>query len=313
MKDFARQTSELISSAQKIARDSSWELVGFGLREFKADKLWRTDPLTGKLWGLEYHADVVTYQNDGADIRVLWELNRFGHAVTLALAYAVTDDETFAETFFAQIEDWMLQNPYGRGPNWNCAMEVALRAINLLASFDILRHSLACTPERLKRILQLFDQHGRFIVDNNEFSFIATSNHYLSDVIGLFWIGTFLPELEFADEWQKFGWSEMLREMDKQILPDGVDFESSTGYHKFATEMLLYSFLLANRNSMVIPDEYCLKLRKMLGYIGDIIKPDGRVPLIGDCDGSQIIPIVKRDADDQAYLLALGVGHFRGC
>ena len=85
-------------------------------------------------------------------------------------------------------------------------------------------------------MLRFFDQHGRFILDNNEFSYIATSNHYLSDVVGLFWLGTLFPEFEHAAAWREFGLSEMLREMDKQILPDGADFEASTGYHKFVSE-----------------------------------------------------------------------------
>ena len=303
---FPDETVRLIESANRIVRESSWELAGLGSFKFNAENFWRLDPLTGKDWGIEYHADIVVYQNDGADIRILWELNRFGHAVTLALAFAITDDENYAETFFTQIEIWMQQNPYARGANWNCAMEVALRAVNLLAAFDIFRHSKSCTEKRLALILKIFDQHGRFIFDNNEFSYIATSNHYLSDVVGLIWIGTLLPELEQAAEWKKFGLAEMLREMDKQILSDGADFEASTGYHKFVTELFLYSFLLAKKNGDLIPQKHWNKLRQMLDYIDAITRPDGRVPLIGDADGSHIVPIIKRDADDQAYLVALG-------
>ncbi len=307
---FPVETEQLIESANLIVRESSLELAGLGTFEFKTENFWRCDPITGKNWGTDYHADVITYQNDGADIRILWELNRFGHAVTLALAFATTRDEAYAESFFGQIESWMQQNPYGCGANWNCAMEVALRAINLLVAFDIFRRSKALTKERLDRVLQLFDQHGRFILDNNEFSYIATSNHYLSDVVGLFWIGTLLPELEQAAEWKKFGLSEMLRELDKQILPDGADFEASTGYHKFVTELFLYSFLLAKKNNEEVPQQYWDKLHGMLNYILGITRPDGKLPLIGDADGSQIIPVVKRDADDQAYLLALGAAVF---
>lgn len=302
---FPDETAQMIESANRIVQESKWELAGLGAFEFKAENFWRRDPITGKDWGLEYHADVVVYKQDGADIRILWELNRFGHAVILACAFAVTGDEAYAETFFSHVETWMQQNPYARGANWNCAMEVALRSINLLAAFDIFRRSKACTEERLARILQLFDQHGRFILNNNEFSYIATSNHYLSDVVGLFWIGTLVPELEKAAEWKEFGQSELPREMDKQILPDGADFEASTGYHKFVTELFLYSFLLAKKNGDTIPQKCWHILRRMFEYIHSIMRTDGRVPLIGDADGSQIVPIIKRDADDQAFLLAL--------
>ena len=185
-------------------------------------------------------------------------------------------------------------------------MEVALRSINLLAAVELIRSSTAITEEKFATILKLFDQHGRFILDNNEFSYVATSNHYLSDVIGLFWIGTLMPELANAREWKRFGLSEMLREMDKQVLNDGADFESSTGYHRFVSEMLLYSFLLAKRDGVGINKKYWTKLGQMVGYLNAILRPDGRMPLIGDADGSQIVPLVKRDADDPRYLLAIG-------
>ena len=303
---FPSEAEQLIANANAIVKESRWELAGLGAFEFTAENSWRRDPVTGKDWGLEYHTDVVVFSGDGTDIRILWELNRFSHLITLACGYAVTGDEAYAETFFIHIESWMNQNPYGRGANWNCAMEVALRAINLLAAFDIFRISKALTEERLVTILKLFDQHGRFILANNEFSYIATSNHYLSDVIGLFWMGTLMPELEQASTWRKLGLSEMLQEMDKQILPDGADFEASTGYHKFVTEMLLYSFILAKNNDISIEQKYLEKLRSMLQYLRKIMRPDNRMPLIGDADGSQMVSLIKRDADDAGYLLSVG-------
>ncbi len=312
LEHFPVETARLISNADAIVNESRWELAGLGSFDFKSENFWRRDPITGKDWGLDYHTDVVTCGNDGADIRILWELNRFGHTVTLACAYAVTKDESYAETFFTHLGSWMEQNPYGRGANWNCAMEVALRSINLLAAFDIFRRSKALTEERLFIISRLFDQHGRFILDNNEFSYIATSNHYLSDVVGLFWIGALMPELEQAEKWLEFGSREMFSEMDKQIQPDGTDFEASTGYHRFVTELFLYSLLILidrkKKLASISMDEtfHLEKLRAMLQYLRSIVRPDGGMPLIGDADGSQIIPMVKRNADDTAYLLSLG-------
>ena len=73
-------------------------------------------------------------RTDGSDVRVLWELNRLGHFITLARAYALTKDERYSAEFFSQLRSWDQQNPYGRGANWSCAMEVALRVMNLLAA-----------------------------------------------------------------------------------------------------------------------------------------------------------------------------------
>ena len=177
-------------------------------------------------------------------------------------------------------------------------MEVALRAINLLAAFDTFRHSQQLNSESLSFFLKLLQRHGNYIRRNLEFSYIATSNHYLSDVVGLLWPGLMLPELSSAQQWRDFGLGQMASEMDKQVLADGVDFEASTGYHRFITELLLYSFLLCRANNVEIERRYWSKLHQMLVYIRAYLRPDGFAPLIGDTDSGQVLPIGRRRAND---------------
>lgn len=305
-KIFPLETEELIEAANRIADKHCWSLLGYGDKCFGDEIEWRRDPLSGYVSPLVYHRNVRLVRNQGSDARVLWELNRLAHLITLGRAYAVTRDERYSAEFFTQIQSWNAQNPYGQGPNWHCAMEVALRAINLLAAFELFRQSPKLTQDSLSHLLALFDQHGTYIRRNLEFSYIATSNHYFSDVVGLLWLGIMLPELSEASTWRQFGVGEMLREMDKQILPDGADFESSTGYHRFVLELLLYSFLLCRLNGIDIPNRYWNKLRVMLEYLQSYLRPDGYAPLIGDSDGGQVLPIRIRASDDHAYLLSLG-------
>ncbi len=165
-----------------------------------ADFEWNRDPLSGVLWPLDYHADLKLQRGDGSDARILWEANRMGRAVELAAAYTATRDESYTDEFFALIDSWRAQNPVGRGANWACAMEVALRSINCLAGFAAFRHSPKCGEKRLSELLAFFDQHGEHIRRNLEFSHLATSNHYLSDVVGLLWLGVGLPEF-FPAQW----------------------------------------------------------------------------------------------------------------
>src|SRR5262249_53200512 len=161
-----------------------------------------------------------------------------------------------------------------------------------------------------KFVLQLLQQYGRYIENNLEFSYIATSNHYLSDVAGLLWLGAMLPELHDAEEWQTVGLSELLREMDKQVLADGADYEASTGYHRFVTELLLYSFILCREHKIEIDQKHWRKLHQMLVHIRGYLRPDGFAPLIGDTDGGQVLPIERYRADDHAYLLSIGAEVF---
>jgi len=305
------ETGSLLSAAGQILNEHSWPLLGFGLKHFGEQIEWCRDPLSGYVWQLDYHRDIQLIRGDGSDVRVLWEVNRLGHLLTMACAYAVGGDERFSEECFKQLQSWAQQNPYGRGINWACAMEVALRSMNLLAVFELLKHSPHFTPETLSLFLKLFHQHGTYITDNLEFSHIATSNHYLSDLAGLLWLGIMLPELRDSESWCDFASTELLREMDKQVLPDGADFESSTGYHRFVLELFLYSFILCRENDVEIPTEYWEKLHQMLRYMRAYMRPDGLAPLIGDSDGGQVFPICRRRADDLAHVLAVGAVAFK--
>lgn len=303
---FTSASSETIALANRIVEEHCWPLLGFGERCFGKPIQWTRDPLSNYVWPLDYHRDIKLLRADGSDVRVLWELNRLGHSLTLASAYSSTKDERYAAEFWAQLKSWIDQNPYGRGPNWNCAMEVALRAINLLAAFETFRHSPNLDAASLRSFLQLQQQHANYIERNLEFSWLSTSNHYLSDVIGLTWLGLMLPELVDSETWCEYFGEEMLQEMEKQVLPDGSDFEASTGYHRFVTELFLYTFWLSRSNGAKIEKKYWTKLKQMLLYTRAYLRPDGLAPLIGDTDSGQVLPFVHRRADQHAYLLEIG-------
>jgi Heparinase II/III-like protein/Heparinase II/III N-terminus len=309
---FPKETIQLLAQARRIRDEHCWPLVGFGEKCFGAGEIdWNLDPLSGFDWPITFHADINLIRNDGSDARVVWELNRFGHFITLGRAYALTGDETFSTESFRQLASWRAQNPVARGVNWNCAMEVALRAMNLLAGFTLFLRSPQMNEQTLRELLATFDQHGAHIRRNLEFSHIATSNHYLADVTGLLWLGVMLPELEAAQGWREFGMWELLNEMDKQILADGADYEASTGYHRLKLELFLYSFVLCHLNTIDISERYWKKLRAMVDYVRAYVRPDGRAPLIGDSDSGQLLPIVRRTGDDHAYVLALGAAVFQ--
>lgn len=288
-----------------------WPLLGYGALEFGGEIDWLREPVSGARWPLEYHCDVQLVRGDGSDVRVLWELNRLGHLLTLGRAYAATREEAFAEELFTQVEGWRAQNPVGFGPNWSCAMEAALRATNLLAAFQLSRRSRALDESRLGALLALFDAHGRHVRRNLEYSYIATGNHYLSDVAGLLWLGLCLPELEAAESWRAFALRELLKELDAQVLPDGADCEASTGYQRLVTELFLYSFILCRANGVEIEERHWARVRSMLEYVRAYLRPDGRAPLVGDTDSGQVLPLVRRDADDHAHLLAVGAAVFK--
>lgn len=319
---FPDATERLIRDADAII-EHRWPLLGLGEIDFAhvAEQLqaphtdfsinWLQDPLSGKVWPLNYHADLPLQSGDGSDVRVLWELNRLGHFITLGRAFAITCDERYPQEICAQLASWRRQNPVGLGPNWSCAMEVALRAMNLLSVLSLCRQAETLTADRAMILLAMLETHGAHIKRNLEFSYFGNSNHYLTDVAGLLWLGLMLPELRVAAEWRSWALPELLRELDKQILADGADHEGSTGYHRYVLELFLYSFLLCRENRIEIDNRHWHKLEAMLDYLHAYLAPDGFAPLVGDSDGGQVLPVTSHSAVDHAYLLDIGAASLR--
>ena len=107
---FPAETEQLIADAERIAFEHRWRVLGFGTKSFGEEINWRSDPLSGVEWPLDYHCDVKFARGDGSDARVLWEVNRLAHLITLGRV-VVTKDERLATEIFAQLEGWRAQNP----------------------------------------------------------------------------------------------------------------------------------------------------------------------------------------------------------
>jgi hypothetical protein len=266
---------------------------------------WLRDPLSGTSWPLEHFTRVRLHPRTGADVRVVWELNRLHHLMTLGRAYALTKDERYTDEFLIQVALWIEQNPPGFGVNWVVAMEAAIRVINVLAAFEMLRLSPSMTDEAVALILKMIIAHGEFISSNLEYSHVVTSNHYLADLIGLFAIGLTVPELKQSQTWASQGAEQLLREMRRQILPDGVDYEGSTAYHRLVLEIYALFFGLSRQAGIEIPADCWERLEAMFDFSRHYLKPDGNAPVIGDSDDGRLIKFRTRPPTDHSYLMSL--------
>ena len=237
---------------------------------------------------------------------MVWELNRLHHLTTLGRAYALTTDERYADEFVDQLTSWHEDNPPGFGPNWTVAMEAAIRAVNIIAAFELFRQSPRLTDEVAGLILKLLIAHGRFVRANLEFSYRSPSNHYLSDLIGLFVIGTTVPELRDSQHWREYSATRLVEEMNRQVLADGVDYEGAIGYHRFVTEIFALFFSLSCAAGFDVGAEFRAKLERMFDFVRHYLKPDGTAPAIGDSDDGRLLPLRARPALDHSFLMSLG-------
>jgi Heparinase II/III N-terminus/Heparinase II/III-like protein len=266
---------------------------------------WHSDPRTGAGWPLEHYTRILLRLGQGSDVRKVWELNRLHHLTALGRAYALTGDERYTEEFLFQLASWYEQNPPRFGVNWTVAMEAAIRAVNVISAFEMFRASPHMTDEAIELTLKMLLAHGRFIRSNLEFSYRSASNHYLSNLIGLFAIGMTMPELGDSGAWVKFGAGRLLEEMDRQVLPDGVDYEGATGYHRFVLEIFALFFSLSHASGLELPGEYWERLEAMFNFVRAYLKPDLTAPTIGDSDDGRLIRFKERPPSDHSYLMSI--------
>lgn len=248
---------------------------------------WYLDPVRGLRFpvGVPYKEwKLYEMRPANADVKYPWELARSQHFLTLAQAWQLRHDPRFAREIFDEIADFMEVNPVGLGVNWTCTMDVAIRAANWAIALALtLDAKMIDDEERLDAYAALFD-HGRFIYENLENTYEVTSNHFLSNVIGLHFIAAEFGALPQARLWDEFCRKALEREIIVQIHDEGADFESAVPYHRLVTELFLASARLAQFQGRPLSDGYHARLGRMMDFIVGVQRPDGLMPVIGDAD-----------------------------
>jgi hypothetical protein len=222
-----------------------------------------------------------------ADVKYPWELARCQHWATLGQAFVLTADQRFAHEIANQLDDFMEANPVGFGINWTCTMDVALRAVNWAIGLQLVRGA-AVSADRWTRALGALFDHGIFIRANLENTYEVTSNHFLSNVAGLWFLGAVFADLPQGAEWQAFARGALEQEIDVQVLPDGADFESSIPYHRLVAELFLGCQRLADHQHAPMSTHYRDRVRDMIAYLAAVQRPDGLMPQVGDADDGRL-------------------------
>jgi hypothetical protein len=288
-----------------------FDLLGSGPKGLGPRLPWHADFKTGRVWDSRAHfADLKAGLEDdsgkGADVKVPWELSRFQHLPVLGQALWLTGERRYYDEFKAQVLDWIAANRPGRGVNWTCTMDVAIRAVNWVWAYAFFRPEILADRPFASAFLRSLFVHGRFIAANLENGLPVVGNHYFADLVGLLFLGVLFRGAPEADAWKGMAVTEIDRESGRQTYPDGVDFEASTSYHRLMTEMTLTSLLLLERSGFRLP-ALRHRARQMVEYAAHYIKPDGLAPQIGDNDDGRLQILGEHDADrrDHRHLLAV--------
>jgi hypothetical protein len=299
---------------------------------------WHLDCKSGYRWSEKTWYRRVPYgHKPGVDIKVPWELARMQHLPLLVWAYALADEgepgfhhsETYSKEFRNQILDFIANNPPRFGVNWRSTMDVAIRISNWLITYDLFRACGVVFEDSFERtFFHSVYQHGGHIASNLEWDETLRGNHYLSNIVGLLFVASYLPCRTETDAWMAFAIQELVNEVGYQFNKDGSNFEASSSYHRLSTELAFYATAL----TLALPDEkvgalkkydshlfkgsprlkpgpvplyplagtkrltpfppwYIERIEKMAEFIMHLTKPNGHILQIGDNDNGRFLKL----------------------
>jgi len=221
----------------------------------------------------------------GGNLDWTWDLNRHHFFPVLGRAYWYTGDERYARAFLELLADWMDANPPQiQSPSWRSIFEVGVR----ISNWAWAHAHFAASPNLLASQHELFLRgllgHARFLKKHLERH--AWNNHLLLEARALAMVGLLYPGLPGAGEWERDGLKTLHRELERQVLPDGVHSERSSLYHAIvASELLEHLVVLRLAGRDERSSDYCTALVRLVGlciFQAAITRADGSRPLLGD-------------------------------
>jgi hypothetical protein len=227
------------------------------------------------------------------DIKTSWEHARFAHLLWAGFDFEKDPitNKHLQNDFFAEIATWQEQNPYLHGICWMNAMEVSIRAINLLWLFNFFYTKPQAPHEELfwQNYLNSLFAHATFIQNYWE-DYDKPNNHYLLNLTGAWYLALFFEKLDIFPFGSRDAlWQKVCVGFDLQLQSDGTLYEGSTNYHKLVMQSLQHLSLLNKNNNFSFPEGLKGKFTRGIQFLADSKNTPTSIVQIGDNDSSFIV------------------------
>ena len=303
---FPDEADKIIKRADRLC-EGFFDLLGYENLYFE-NKIpnWHFDPISRKTspkihWS---KIDEVNAARTG-DKKIIWELNRHQYLTTLGRAFWLTKNEKYAETFVAHLESWFTENPPKDGINWLSSLELAFRSISWLWAFYFFKDSPKLTGEFFVKMLKYLYLNGQHL-ETYLSTYFSPNTHLTGEALGLYFLGTFLPELDESKRWKKLGYQILSDALDFQVRADGGYCEQTSYYHRYTTDFYSNLLILRQLEGAAIEPKHREKLNQLFDFLLYITQPNGETSLFGDDDGGRFYFLDEARVADFRPTLALG-------
>lgn len=220
--------------------------------------------------------DIAGAWND-RKLQHLWRYNLhyFDFIYPLAKAYKENKDDTIYIKFKELVNAWIDHNIAFTGDGWH-PYTLSLRITNWICGYEMFEGKIEGDIEfRDKYIRSIYLQY-LYLQRNLEKDVLG--NHYFENIKALIIGSVFFGDKHVLNKFV----SELVKQLDEQIMNDGMHFELSPMYHKIILEDLIKIAFWLKSSSIEIPKTVMLKLKKMIDCIYSLEKDMGTTPLFND-------------------------------
>ncbi len=221
---------------------------------------------------------------DAPDPRTTIELARC-HQFT---AYALASVQDHTRDWFAEFEQdlrsFITNHPPLTGPMWAVGMDTGIRLFNILVAWDWFMQQGRRSDAVDTLVKKTAAEHHVALMATLETSGGMGTSHLLGGLLGQIVHASFVlrPTSDVLKQFE--------REVERQVLDDGMSFEASTGYHRQVVDILEQAEVLI-RNTPELMSTASPKLFERIGRAVDALNELERagMPLVGDNDDGVVV------------------------
>jgi hypothetical protein len=297
-----------------LAGTAHIEIFGIEVDPAEIDD-WSFDVLSKRSFPKKYSKDIDIRTEEYGSAKHVWELNRMLFLPRLALLYRSTGNKNYVTLIMRLISSWVDQNPYLTGVNWYSNIEINIRLINWLLTWEIMqademiRNDASFKCFTIDTWIPAIYQHCKFSYAHPSLHSSA-NNHLIAEYAGLF-IASSKWIFKESESWNEYAKRGLEVEILRQHSVNGINKEEAAEYIQFITDFLLLSLLIGDYTNNPFSAFFKERFKYVLHYIDVLLTVNGQFPKYGDEDDGRVFLLNKNIHDNNfTSLLQAGAIYF---
>lgn len=283
--EFSNDEVEYLLNRCRSIENNQWKCLGYGEVDLQKADTFNTDCKHGFKWPSNKPSFKIDFINESnfSDVKIPWEKSRLQWLVELSLLVKL--DRLDKSKVINNLSRWAKENNYLEGVNWISSMEVAIRLINIILIFDLIKNKL--NKYECSLFNNLFAMHSSFLKCFPEISDVP-GNHYLFTQVG-----SLVCDIVESKPITASAFYELVH---TQFNDDGFHIEHSSIYHRLCVDITIlgYSIYSREKQRCVNMESFILSLIEVCNLLSS---KAGMLPVMGDSDSGSIFNFGQNSRD----------------